>query len=109
METKQNYFTQRVIKLILSVPKGKVATYGLIAKLAGNPRGSRAVGWILHSSTHKYNLPWQRIIKSDGRLSFVAGSTKFLSQCKKLDAEGVLVINGRVDLKKYLWNKSRSI
>lgn len=103
MKTEKSDFTQRVIKCILAVPKGKVATYGLIAKLAGNPRGARGVGWILHSCTCKYNLPWQRIIKSDGRLSFPVGSTQFLAQCRKLTTEGVLVVNGRVNLNTYLW------
>lgn len=103
MNKQQSYFTQRVIELIRLVPKGKVATYGLIARLAGNPRGSRGVGWILHSCTDKYKLPWQRIIKSDGRLSFPVDSGKFITQCTKLKAEGILIINSRVDLKKYLW------
>ncbi len=103
MNSQQSYFTQRVIKIIRSVPRGKVATYGLIAKLAGKPRGARGVGWILHSSTHKYKLPWQRIIKSDGKLSFPVDSSKYVSQLRTLEAEGILIINGRVDLKKYLW------
>lgn len=103
MNNQQTYFTQRVIKLIRSVPRGKVATYSLIAKLAGNPRGARGVAWILHSCAHKYKLPWQRIIKSDGKLSFPADSANFLTQWRKLETEGIVIINGRVDLKKYLW------
>ncbi len=106
MNDKQITFASKVIKLIKSVPKGKVATYGLIAKLAGKPKGSRGVGWILHSSTNKYKLPGQRIIKSQGRLSFPEGSHKFLLQESKLESEGVVVINGKVDLKKYLWKKT---
>ena len=105
MKDKQNTFSNTVIKLIKSVPKGKVATYGLIAKLAGKPKGARGVGWILHSSTNKYKLPWQRIIKSQGRLPFPEGSHKFMLQESKLEAEGVVVINGKIDLKKYLWKK----
>ncbi|RUR09652.1 DNA methyltransferase [Legionella sp. km772] len=96
-------FTKNVIALIQSVPRGKVATYGLIARLAGNPRASRQVGWLLHSSTDKYDLPWQRIIKSDGRLSFPSYSSHFMRQKNKLEEEGVSIINGRVDLKIFLW------
>lgn len=98
-------FSKKVIKLIQAVPKGKVATYGLIAQLAGNPMGARAVGWLLHSSTRKHQLPWQRIIKSGGRLSFPIDTHKFILQKRKLEHEGIEVVSGRVDLKKYLWRK----
>lgn len=102
MDTRTE-FSKRVIKLIRSVPRGKVATYGLIAKLAGNPQGSRGVGWLLHSSTQKYKLPWQRIIKSSGRLSFPELSALHVRQKRLLEDEGVVFVNGRVNLKKYLW------
>lgn len=96
-------FSKKTIELIQSVPKGKVATYGLIARLAGNPRGSRRVGWLLHTGTQKYDLPWQRIIKADGRLSFPEDSPNFIMQKYQLEAEGITIKNGRVDLKKFLW------
>lgn len=109
MQDITSEFSKRVLRLIKSVPKGNVATYGLIAKLAGNPRGSRGVGWLLHSCTIKYNLPWQRIIKSNGRLSFPETSRKFHLQKNKLAAEGITVANGRVNLKKFLWKKQPEI
>lgn len=105
MIDERTIFTKRVIELIRKVPKGKVATYGLIARLAGRPQGSRGVGWILHSSTNKYKLPWQRIIKSSGHLSFPIGTHRFFLQESKLGAEGVIAINGKVDLNEYLWKK----
>jgi methylated-DNA-protein-cysteine methyltransferase related protein len=105
MEDMQTDFTKTVIRLIRSVPKGKVATYGLIAKLAGRPKGSRGVGWILHSSTNKHKLPWHRILKSTGFISFPAGTHQFMMQESKLESEGVVVINGKVDLQKYGWKK----
>lgn len=98
-------FSQKVIKLIKSIPRGRVATYGLIAKLAGNPLGSRAVGWLLHSSTRKHKLPWQRVIKSGGKLSFPELSSAYVRQKKLLEIEGIIFTNGHVDLKKYLWQK----
>jgi methylated-DNA-protein-cysteine methyltransferase-like protein len=70
-------FSNNVLKLIKSIPKGKVATYGLIAQLAGNPRGARGVGWILHSCTKSHQLPWQRVIKANGKLSFPVLSTTY--------------------------------
>lgn len=98
-------FSNRVIALIKAIPKGKVATYGLIAKLAGRPNGSRAVGWLLHSCTKSHKLPWQRVIKSDGQLSFPVSSEAYRRQESLLQKEGVVIRNHRVDLKKYLVNR----
>lgn len=103
MNDTRTEFSRKVIELIQSVPKGTVATYGLIARLAGSPRGSRRVGWLLHSSTQKYDLPWQRIIKSDGSLSFPEHSPSFLMQKHQLEAEGIVIKNNRVDLNQFLW------
>lgn len=61
------------------------------------------VGWLLHSSTQKYELPWQRIIKSDGSLSFPKNSLNFTRQKELLEVEGIAIKNGRVDLKRFLW------
>ena len=98
-------FSVNVIKLILKIPRGKVATYGLIAKLAGKPQGSRGVSWLLHSSTKKYGLPWFRVINSQGKISMPEGSRGHARQKKFLENEGVVFENGRVDLKKFLWKK----
>lgn len=102
MDDNLTIFSKKAIELIQSVPKGKVATYGQIAQLAGNPQGSRRVAWLLHSSTHKYSLPWQRIIKFDGSLSFPIDSPLFLTQKHLLESEGIRIKNGRVDLKQFL-------
>lgn len=98
-------FTKKVIKFIKAIPEGKVATYGLIAKLAGKPQGSRGVGWILHSSSHGHELPWQRVIKSGGKLSFPEMTEPYFRQKRLLELEGVTFTNGKIDLKKYLWDK----
>lgn len=62
-------FFRRVVKVIKKIPRGKVATYGQIAALAGNPRGARQVAWVLHSASDKEKLPWQRVINSAGTIS----------------------------------------
>lgn len=99
-------FFQKVIKLISQVPKGKVATYGQIAKLAGKPQGSRGVSWILHSSSKAHKLPWQRILGSSGTISFPVGSADFKKQKKLLISEGIeFNEKHEVDLKKYQWKK----
>jgi len=97
-------FSKRIIHIIQKIPKGKVLTYGFIAKLAGSPRAARQVSWILHSSSKKYNLPWHRVINSKGNIAL-----KSVEDCEYqkilLEQEGIKVLEGfRVDLRKYLWN-----
>ncbi len=104
MDTK-TLFSKRVLRLVAGIPRGRVATYGLIAKLAGKPHGSRGVGWLLHSSSRKYRLPWQRVINSKGKISHPEDSLEHARQMTLLRREGVVFEHGRVDLKKFLWNK----
>jgi len=97
-------FAQRVKDLIGSIPRGKVATYGQIAHLAGNPRGARGVSWILHSSSEKHGLPWQRVINSRGRISLPPGGGYELQ--KQLLAQEGIRFNQEdcVDLNRFLWS-----
>jgi methylated-DNA-protein-cysteine methyltransferase-like protein len=99
-------FTKKVLQLIRAIPKGRVATYKQIAELAGKPQGSRGVAWILHSSSVKYELPWHRVINSQGKISFDPRSTNYREQKKRLAREGVIVeSDGQLDLEKYRWRK----
>ncbi|KPK73925.1 DNA methyltransferase [candidate division WOR_3 bacterium SM23_60] len=96
-------FYERVVKFIKTVPAGKVATYGQIADYAGNPRAAREVAYILHSSSEKENLPWQRVINSKGRISMKPGRGYEL-QKRLLEDEGVVFDEeGRIDFDKFLW------
>ena len=98
-----NDFTKTVIHIIKHIPKGKVLTYGLIAKLAGSPRAARQVSWILHSSSRKYKLPWHRVISSNGTISIKSIDSKSI-QKHLLQQEGVKFSNNhKVDLDQYLW------
>lgn len=93
-------FTQEVIKIIQSVPAGKVASYGQIARMAGNPRAARQVSRILHSCTQKYKLPWHRVVNSQGQISLSGESNE--KQRWLLETEGVeFGIGGRIDMKEY--------
>lgn len=93
-------FTEACIKQIKSIPYGKVATYGQIAKLAGNPRGARQVSRLLHTMSEKHNLPWHRIINSQGRISLTPPER----QAERLIAEGVEVTHrDKVDLNTFQW------
>lgn len=95
--------TQEVIDIIKSIPTGKVATYGQIAKLAGYPNGARQVVRILHTCTARYDLPWHRVINAKGEiaLSIYNGADE---QKALLEAEGIRFIDEfRIDLTKYQW------
>ncbi len=95
-------FTQRVVDVIKSVPRGKVATYGRLAAMAGSPRGARQVVRVLHTLWEKEKLPWHRVINAKGTISLTGAG--FDEQKALLEAEGVAVDReGRIDLKKYEW------
>lgn len=98
-------FKDLVIQNILRIPYGKVTTYGTIAALSGEPRRAREVGYILHSLTEKYNLPWQRVINRNGFIAIRGGDVNMKNLQKKLlEEEGVAVSEDFViDLKKYGW------
>jgi len=96
-------FTQDVVKIIKNIPVGKVLTYGKIAKLAGNPNGARQVSWLLHSSSKKYNLPWHRVINSQGKIALKTQDGQDYQKIL-LEKEGVEIgSTNKIDLKKYLW------
>ena len=96
-------FYDRVVRLIKSIPAGRVATYGQIADYAGNPKAAREVSYILHSSSEKEGLPWQRVINSKGSISLKRGRGYEL-QKRMLEDEGV-VFDGddHVDLVRFRW------
>jgi methylated-DNA-protein-cysteine methyltransferase related protein len=96
-------FTDRAKRLIKSIPKGKVATYGQIAAFAGDPRGARQVARLLHSCAEKDNLPWQRMINRTGRISLFPGHGYEL-QHSLLRKEGIRFrLDGSIDLGRFLW------
>lgn len=99
-------FSLKVIALIRKIPKGRVATYGQIAALAGKPHAARGVSWILHSSSKLHGLPWHRILGAKGRISFPKASRHFLSQQRLLAKERVRVADdGTVDLAEFQWDR----
>ena len=93
--------TKRIYEAVKKIPKGHVATYGRIAEMAGNPRMSRAVGNALHKNPDPEHIPCFRVVNSKGELAgaFAFGGENV--QARLLEEDGVEVINGRVDLRKY--------
>lgn len=93
--------TKRIYEAVKKIPKGHVATYGQIAEMAGNPRMSRAVGNALHKNPDPLHIPCFRVVNSKGELAgaFAFGGGK--AQEELLRADGIEVVDGKVDLKKY--------
>lgn len=96
--------TRRIYEAVKQIPKGYVATYAQVAALAGNPKMCRAVGNALHHNPDPDTIPCFRVVNAKGELSgaFAFGGANV--QQKLLEAEGIEVINNRVDLKKYGMN-----
>jgi len=103
-EPGETPFTRRVKRVLRSLPRGRVATYGQVAALAGRDGAARGVAWILHSSSNAAGLPWHRVIGAAGRISLPPGRGG-REQKDLLEAEGVAVgRGGRVDLRRYGWD-----
>jgi len=92
---------QEVYSVVKKIPKGKVMTYGQVAALAGNPRASRAVGWALHVNPDESKIPCHRVVNRFGGLSdaFAFGGKD--EHQRRLELEGIEVVDYRVDLSKY--------
>lgn len=102
-------FTERVIRIIQSIPSGKVMTYGQIATLAGNAQGARQVVRILHSMSKKYDLPWHRIINAKGEVAIKDAEGAF-TQKDRLLSEGItLTQSGKVNLVIYRYHPTTEL
>ena len=95
---------EKIYAVVRKIPYGKVATYGQIALLAGNPHWSQVVGYALHSNPEPESIPCFRVVNRFGELSSAFAFGGINRQQELLEAEGVEVKDGRVDLKRYLWN-----
>ena len=87
--------TERILAVVRAIPRGQVAGYGEVARRAGLPGRARLAARVLSENSDR-QLPWHRVLRSDGRIALPQGSTGFREQCQRLRAEGVTVVNGRV-------------
>lgn len=103
METRENTFS-RIYAVVRRIPRGRVATYGQVALLAGNPRWSRVVGYALHVNPEPGAIPCHRVVNRFGETSsaFAFGGEDM--QRMLLEEEGVQFADGRVDLARFLWH-----
>ena len=89
--------------MIARIPRGRVATYGQVARLAGYPRHARQVGYALAAMPDSLDLPWQRVINARGVVSPRSGSEMHRFQQHLLEEEGIVFLRGRVNLSRYRW------
>ena len=99
---------EKIYEVVRRIPRGAVATYGQVALLAGNPRWARVVGYALHVNPDPDGIPCYRVVNRDGRVSpaFAFGGEN--RQIALLEADGVTVTDGCVDLKQYQWRPQLS-
>ena len=97
-------FFQRVYEIVFQIPEGKIATYGQIAQLLGQPRSARIVGWAMRQAPGNLNLPCHRVVNRFGEMApeYAFGSQDV--QRALLACEGITFMeNGCIDIKKHLW------
>lgn len=92
-------FKEKIYQLTSRIPRGKVATYGQLAKLAGHPNAARAVGYYMKVNPNAHRVPCHRVVASDGSLTGYAGEGGTNQKKKMLLPEGVKFIGDKVDLK----------
>ncbi|MDR1689237.1 MAG: methylated-DNA--[protein]-cysteine S-methyltransferase [Clostridiales bacterium] len=97
-------FSERVYSVVEKIPRGKVLSYGQIAKILGRPRAAREVGWAMSKCPE--HLPWQRVVMKDGS---IAGGGYAALRRALLEDEGVVFTQrGRVDMQKHTWHEEKT-
>lgn len=96
-------FRERVYEITKKIPKGKVATYGQVARLAGNSKAARAVGALMRTNPNAPHTPCHRVVATDGSLTGYSGEGGVGGKKKMLEAEGVFFQENKVDLHRSLW------
>ena len=98
-------FRERVYELVLRIPRGRVMSYGLVARVLGGSYTALSIGEVMHATPNDgRNIPWHRVINAQGGLSTAGMTTPPDLQQRLLEAEGIVFNEkDRCDLKKYLW------
>jgi methylated-DNA-protein-cysteine methyltransferase-like protein len=97
---------EKIYTVIRKIPRGKVATYGQIAKLAGMGSHARLVGYALHALTPEKRVPWHRVVGAGGKISL--GGEGYSIQRKILESEGVeFNEKERIQLSRFGWEKRK--
>lgn len=86
----------KILETVRGIPRGRVASYGEVARMAGLPGRARLVGHALRHLPPDSDVPWHRVINAAGRISFPPGSDAREQQLQRLALEGVVLIGNRV-------------
>jgi methylated-DNA-protein-cysteine methyltransferase-like protein len=100
---KQLSSYEMIWEIVRQIPRGKVATYGEVATESGFPGQARLVGYALHALPPHAGVPWQRVLNSQGRISFPRGSSSYARQRRLLRGEGVIFQGDIIDLERFGW------
>lgn len=95
---------EKIYEVVKKIPKGKVATYGQVASLAGNRRWARVVGYALHSNPNPDSIPCYRVVTKEGKPSDAFAFGGVNEQISLLKEDGIEFVDGFVDMKKYQWD-----
>ena len=100
-ESANGSWYQAIWKVVADIPYGHVLTYGEVAKLSGMPKAARRVSQALRRAPDDMQLPWQRVINAQGKISFPEDSSGWRRQKDLLEGEGIVFLNGKIDLEVY--------
>jgi len=92
---------QNVWKVVSEIPPGHVLTFGEVARLSGMPRAARRVSQALRRAPRGVELPWHRVVNVQGKISFPEDSSGWQKQKDRLEDEGVVFLNGKIDLDRF--------
>ena len=96
---------EKIYDVVRQIPRGTVATYGQVARLAGNHHWARVVGYALHVNPDPEGIPCYRVVNREGRLSDAFAFGGVNQQKELLESDGIEVVDNYVDLKRYQWKK----
>lgn len=103
-KTASDELARQILQVVTLIPYGKVASYGQIAKMAGLPKHARLVGYVLKHLDQESEIPWYRVINSQGKISLSKLNDHGENiQRVKLLAEGVMVRGDKINLKQFQW------
>ena len=94
-------FVKKVWQVVQGIPRGHVLTYGEVARLAGMSRAARRVSQAMRRAPKGMTLPWHRVVNAQGKISLPEDSSGFRRQKELLENEGIVFLNGKIDLDRF--------
>lgn len=97
---------EQIYSVVRRIPRGRIATYGQVAEIAGLEGHARQVGYALHSLPDGGDVPWHRVVNAKGQISPRSTDDSHELQRILLEAEGLIFEGSRVPLAKYRWQRA---